>query len=39
MKKYRLNKEKFSEFIAGLLTLACVEGIWLYMLLEISKPL
>lgn len=34
-KKYRLNKEKFTEFLAGLACIAIVEACWITFLLNL----
>lgn len=35
MKKYRLNREKFREFLAGVAALLIVEGCWIALLLKL----
>lgn len=35
MKKYRLNREKFKEFLAGVAALLIVEGCWIALLLKL----
>lgn len=35
MKRYRLNKEKFTEFLAGIACAAIVMGIWITFLLQL----
>ena len=35
MKKYRLNKKKFTEFLCGVAAAAIVEAIWLTFLLNL----
>lgn len=34
-KKYRLNKAKFTEFLAGIACVAIAMGIWMTFLLEL----
>lgn len=34
-KKYRLNKEKFREFLAGVASLIIVEACWIALLLKL----
>ena len=35
MKKYKLNKEKFTNFICGVAAALIIEGIWIAFLLKL----